>query len=76
MGLLTDFERKILKLRAKGNSDYAIARALNRDPPTVNRSRKNAEKKIESAKKDIEWVENLTQIESKPINETAMRATF
>ena len=75
MGLFTVFERKILKLRVKGKSDYAIARELNTDPPTVNRSRKNAHKKLAAAKRDIEWFEKLPQTEGKPANEMVLRPT-
>jgi len=59
MPLLTEKERRILELAAKDLSDYKIARHLGSDPPTVNRSRKNALRKLREAKQDIAWVKQL-----------------
>jgi DNA-binding NarL/FixJ family response regulator len=56
---LTERERKILRLHVEGLSDYRIARKLNMEMPNVKRSRKNALKKIESAKADIEFADGL-----------------
>ncbi len=79
MSLLTAFEKQILKLRSHDLSDYAIARELNTDPPTVNRSRKNAHKKLKAAKEDIAWVEQLKQSvnqEGKPTKKSTLRTKF
>ena len=56
---LTERERQILRLHAKGLSDYRIAHELKMEMPNVKRSRKNAIKKLERAKADIEFVEGL-----------------
>ena len=45
--VLTERERQILQLHAKGLSDYRIAHKLSMETPNVTRSRKNALKKIE-----------------------------
>lgn len=52
---LTERERTILQLSKIGLSDYKIARKINTDPPSVTRSRKNAQKKLLKAVKDLEW---------------------
>jgi DNA-binding NarL/FixJ family response regulator len=54
---LTERERVILQLARQGLSDYRIARKINTDPPSVTRSRKNAQKKLSAAKTDLEWAE-------------------
>jgi len=59
MPLLTGKERRILELAAKDLSDYKIARHLGADPPTVNRSRKNALRKLREAEYDITWAKEL-----------------
>jgi DNA-binding NarL/FixJ family response regulator len=51
--ILTERERVILQLAGKGLSDYKIARKINTDPPSVTRSRENAHKKLEEAKKTL-----------------------
>jgi DNA-binding CsgD family transcriptional regulator len=56
---LTERERMILKLAGQGLSDYKIARKINTDPPSVTRSRKNANKKLNRAKTDLEWAEKM-----------------
>ena len=56
---LTERERMILQLARQGLSDYKIARKINADPPSVTRSRKNAQKKLEEAETDIEWAKNI-----------------
>jgi len=79
MGLLTKFERKILDLMAQGFSAYAIARKLDKDPPTVYRSYDNACLKLREAKKDLEWAKHLgfpEKRDSKPTRESALRAAF
>jgi DNA-binding NarL/FixJ family response regulator len=56
---LTERERMILELAGKGLSDYKIARRINTDPPSVTRSRKNAQKKLKNAKVDLEWAQRI-----------------
>ena len=56
---LTDREKQILRLHAKGLSDYRIAHELKMEMPNVKRSRKNAIKKIEHAKADLKFVDGL-----------------
>jgi DNA-binding CsgD family transcriptional regulator len=56
---LTERERMILQLSGQGLSDYRIARKINTDPPSVTRSRKNANKKLNAAKTDLEWAEKI-----------------
>ncbi len=56
---LTERERQILRLHAKGLSDYRIARELKMEMPNVKRSRKNAIMKIERAKADLEFINGL-----------------
>ena len=58
---LTDREKAILRLKAEGISDYRIARKLKVETPNVTRSRKNALKKIEHAKADLEFINSLNQ---------------
>ena len=57
---LTERERMILQLAGKGLSDYKIARKINIDPPSVTRSRKNARKKLDEAKRNLEWAERIS----------------
>ena len=56
---LTERERVILQLARQGLSDYRIARKINTDPPSVTRSRKNAQKKLQEAETDIEWAKKI-----------------
>jgi DNA-binding NarL/FixJ family response regulator len=56
---LTERERQVLQLHAEGLSDYRIARKLKMETPNVTRSRKNALKKLECAKADIEFIDNI-----------------
>ena len=56
---LTEREKAILRLKAEGVSDYRIARRLKMETPNVIRSRKNALKKLEHAKADLEFVDGL-----------------
>jgi len=58
---LTERERKILQLKANGLSDYKIARKLKIETPNVTRSRKNAQKKIERAKADLDFIKGLNR---------------
>lgn len=57
--MLTEREKAILCLKAKGISDYSIARRLKMETPNVTRSRKNALKKLERAKADLEFIDKL-----------------
>lgn len=56
---LTEREKAILRLKAEGISDYKIARKLKMETPNVTRCRKNALKKVELAKADLEFVVGL-----------------
>jgi DNA-binding CsgD family transcriptional regulator len=56
---LTERERTILELSETGLSDYKIARKINTDPPSVTRSRKNAQKKLAVALVDIKWAKKI-----------------
>jgi DNA-binding CsgD family transcriptional regulator len=56
---LTEREREILKLKSEGLSDYAIGRRIGADPPSVNRSRKNATEKLRKAQQDLAWAQGL-----------------
>jgi DNA-binding NarL/FixJ family response regulator len=56
---LTERERMILQMARQGLSDYKIARKINTDPPSVTRSRKNAQKKLEEAITDLEWATKI-----------------
>ncbi|MCW4046361.1 MAG: hypothetical protein NWE99_02195, partial [Candidatus Bathyarchaeota archaeon] len=49
----------ILQLAKQGLSDYRIARKINTDPPSVTRSRKNAQKKLIEARTDLEWATKI-----------------
>jgi hypothetical protein len=52
---LTEKERIILQYREQGLSDYKIAQIINMHAPSVNRSRKNATRKLKDAKLDLRW---------------------
>jgi transcriptional regulator len=56
---LTEREKAILRLKADGVSDYKIARKLKMETPNVTRARKNALKKLERAKADLEFIDRL-----------------
>lgn len=56
---LTERERIILQLSREGLSDFKIARRISTDPPSVTRSRKNAQKKLNAAKTDLEWAQKV-----------------
>ncbi len=56
---LTEREKDILQLKGDGLSDYKIARKLKMETPNVTRARKNALKKLERAKADLEFVEKI-----------------
>jgi DNA-binding CsgD family transcriptional regulator len=56
---LTERERQILLLYARGFSDYRIARKLRMDAPNVYRARKAALKKLDEAKTDLSFAEKL-----------------
>jgi transcriptional regulator len=51
--------KAILRLKAEGVSDYRIARKLKIRNPNVIRSGKNALKKLERAKADLNFVATL-----------------
>lgn len=56
---LTDREKDILRLWSEGLSDYKVARKLKLDPGNVTQYRKNALKKLERAKADLKFLEDL-----------------
>jgi transcriptional regulator len=56
---LTEREKSILLLKAKGLSDYKIARKLKTDATNITRSRKNALKKLTQARVDLEFANDL-----------------
>lgn len=56
---LTERERLILRLHSEGLSDYKIAHKLKVETPNVTRSRKNALKKLERSRADLEFVSGL-----------------
>jgi DNA-binding NarL/FixJ family response regulator len=60
--VLTEREKAILRLKAEGLSDYRIARKLKMETPNVTRSRKNAVKKLEHAKADLEFIDKLKSV--------------
>ena len=66
---LTERERQILRLKADGVSDYRIARKLKMETPNVTRSRKNALKKLERAKADLEFLDELKSQRSTTIGD-------
>ena len=49
----------ILQLAGKGLSDYKITRKINTGTLSVIRSRKNAHKKLDEAKRSLEWAEKI-----------------
>jgi transcriptional regulator len=57
--VLTEREKAILRLKVDGVSDYKIARKLKMETPNVTRSRKNALKKLEHARADLEFIDGL-----------------
>lgn len=77
---LTERERTILQLARQGLSDYKIARKINTDPPSVTRSRKNAQKKLLNAATDLEWASeigvSLSEFNSDMINGTTNLYSF
>jgi DNA-binding NarL/FixJ family response regulator len=56
---LTDREKEILKLAAKGYSDYRVARRLRSYPRTVSRQRRRALVKLDRAKSDLDFADKL-----------------
>ena len=56
---LTDRERQVLRLHYEGLNDYRIAKMLKIETPNVTRARKNALKKLEHAKADLEFADNI-----------------
>jgi DNA-binding NarL/FixJ family response regulator len=70
---LTEREKKILRLNAEGMSDYRIARKLKMETPNVTRSRKNALRKLEYAKADLEFAGNLKSIRNTTVAENRSR---
>lgn len=59
--VLTEREKAILRLKANGLSDYRIARKLKMETPNVTRARKNAIKKLECARADLEFIDKLNR---------------
>ncbi len=57
--ILTERERKILQLARQGLSDYRIARKMSMHPPSVTRSKRNAQKKLLDAITDLEWATRI-----------------
>jgi len=74
---LTERERIILQLSRQGLSDYRIARKINTDPPSVTRSRKNADRKLLNAVVDLEWASrigvNISEFNSNIFNSSQYR---
>ena len=74
---LTERERTILQLARQGLSDYKIARRINTDPPSVTRSRKNADRKLLNAVVDLEWASrigvNISEFNSNIFNSSQYR---
>ncbi len=56
---LTERERKILRLKAEGLSDYQIAKKLKIETPNVYRARKTALRKLDRARSDLSFAESL-----------------
>lgn len=56
---LTEREKAILRLKAEGVSDYSIARKLRIETPNIARSRKNALKKLEHTRADLQFIDEL-----------------
>jgi DNA-binding NarL/FixJ family response regulator len=56
---LTERERKILQLNAEGLSDYQIAKKLKIETPNVYRARKTALRKLDRARADLSFADNL-----------------
>jgi DNA-binding NarL/FixJ family response regulator len=56
---LTAREREILRLSARGLTDYRIARKLRVEAPNITRSRVNALRKIEKAQGDLAFLDSL-----------------
>ena len=59
---LTEREKAILRLKAEGVSDYKIACKLKMETPNVTRSRKNALKKLEHARADLKFIDELKRL--------------
>jgi len=56
---LTERERKILRLKAEGLSDYQIAKKLKIETPNVFRARKAALRKMNQARADLSFIDEL-----------------
>jgi transcriptional regulator len=56
---LTERKRLILRLHAEGLNDYRIAKKLKIETPNVYRARKTALRKLERARADLSFVDNL-----------------
>ncbi len=48
-----------VELHRKQLSDYKIARKLNIDPPSITRSRLNAQKKLKQAQQDLQYAKQM-----------------
>ncbi len=58
---LTEREKSILRLKVDEMSEYRIARKLKMETPNVTRARKNALKKLECARADLEFIDKLNR---------------
>lgn len=56
---LTDREKLILELHRKQLSDHKIARKLSVDPPSITRSRLNAQRKLKQAQEDLQYSQQI-----------------
>ena len=61
---LTERERQILRLKAKGLNDYQIAKKLKIETPNVYRARKAALRKMNQARIDLSFVDDLKREQS------------
>ena len=65
---LTEYQKRVLKLAAKGYTDYRIAKMLKVEGPNVRNSRIRATKKIEKSRSDLAWFESLKSLRNGDIN--------
>jgi len=56
---LTERERQILRLSTEGLSDYQIAKKLKIETPNVFRARKTALRKLDRARADLSFADEL-----------------
>lgn len=60
---LTEQEQTILQLNTKGLSDYQIAKKLNIETPNVYRAQKTALRKLEHARADTAFADELKTLQ-------------